>query len=316
MRMIFCGGVIALVFGVPAVPAVSAQTTPWGDPDLQGVYSNQTPVPLERPKELGNKAVFTKEEAAEFERTGLARLLKVVAGGIPTSGELNEVWLETQKGKVGPGLRTSLVIDPPDGRIPYTPEGLKRWQSLPTVENEIAGRSAGVSRPEDRALEERCITSGGVIIPNPFYNNYRQILQAPGYMAIVSEMMHEVRVIPLDRRPPLGDGIRQWVGDSRGWWDGQTLVVETRNFNDKRLFRGATKDLHLVERFTRVDADTLRYQVTITDPATFTRPWTIENGLRRTGDKLYEVACHEGNYGLANILSGARAQEAAAAAAR
>jgi hypothetical protein len=270
-------------------------------------------VPLERPKELGNKAVFTREEAAEFQRTALPRLLKFVAGGIPTSGELSEIWLETQNGKVGPGLRTSMVIDPPDGQIPYTPEGLKRWQALPTVENEIAGRFAGASRPEDRALEERCITTGGVFIPNPFYNNYHQIVQAPGYVAIVTEMMHEVRLIPLDRRPPLGDGIRQWLGDSRGWWEGQTLVVETRNFNDKRLFRGATKELRLLERFTRVDADTVRYQLTVTDPATFTRPWTIENGLWRTDDRLFEAACHEGNYGLANILSGARAQEAAAA---
>ena len=294
----------------------SAQTTPWGDPDLQGVYSNQTPVPLERPKELGNKAVFTAEEAAEFQRTALPRLLARVAGGIPTSGELNEIWLETQKGRIGPALRTSMVVDPADGTIPYSAEGRQRWEAAPTLEGELAGRPVQANRAEDRTLDERCITTGGLFVPNPFYNNYHQIVQAPGYVAIITEMMHEVRVIPLDRRPALGEGIRQWGGDSRGWWEGQTLVVETRNFNDKRLFRGATKDLMLVERFTRVDADTLRYQLTVSDPATFTRPWTIETGLWRTGEQLYEVACHEGNYGLANILSGARAQEREAAAGR
>src|SRR5688500_14146574 len=295
--------------GLFVASSAAGQTTPWGDPDLQGVYSNQTPVPLERPKELGNKAVFTPDEAAEFQRTALQRLLKGVERGIPTSGELNEVWLETSKGRVGPALRTSMVVDPRDGRIPYSADGRTRWESVPSLEGELVGRSARADRPEDRTLDERCITTDGLFVPNPFYNNYHQIVQSPGYVAIVTEMMHEVRVVPLDRRPPLGEAIRQWMGDSRGWWEGQTLVVETRNFNDKRLFRGATKALTLVERFTRIDADTLRYQLTVTDPATFTRPWTIETGLWRTGDQLYEVACHEGNYGLANILSGARAQE-------
>jgi hypothetical protein len=306
MRMLQWSVVLAVFFGVSVA---SAQTTPWGDPDLQGVWTNQTPVPLERPKALGNKAVFTPAEAADFQLTALPRLLQLVAGGIPTSGELNEVWLETQKGRMGPALRTSMVIDPPDGQIPYTAEGQKRRQALPSLENELAGRPPAANRPEDRTLDERCITTGGLFVPNPFYNNYHHIVQSPGYLAIITEMMHEVRVIPLDRRPPLGDGIRQWNGDSRGWWDGQTLVVETRNFNDRRLFYGATKGLRLVERFTRYDPDTIRYQVTVTDPDTFTRPWTIENGLWRTNERLYEVACHEGNYGLRNILSGARAVE-------
>jgi hypothetical protein len=302
--------------GLLVASSAAAQSTPWGDPDLQGVYSNQTPVPLERPKELANKTVFTADEAAEFQRNALQRLLAQVERGIPTSGELNEVWLETQKGRVGPALRTSMVIDPADGQIPYSPDGRKRWEAVPSLEGELVGRSAQANRPEDRTLDERCITTGGLFVPNPFYNNYHQIVQSPGYVAIITEMMHEVRVVPLDRRPPIGDAIRQWGGDSRGWWDGQTLVVETRNFNDKRLFRGATKDVTLVERFTRVDAETLRYQLTVTDPATFTRPWTVETGLWLTGERLYEVACHEGNYGLANILSGARAQEREAGSGR
>ena len=308
MRILHWAVVLGWVF---ASATAGAQTTPWGDPDLQGVWTNQTPVPLERPKALGNKAVFTQDEAAEFQKTALPRLLELVAGGIPTSGELNEIWLETQKGRIGPTLRTSLVVDPPNGTIPYTPEGRKRWEAVPSLENELIGRPAAANRPEDRTLDERCITTGGLFVPNPFYNNYHQIVQAPGYVAIITEMMHEVRVIPIDRRPPLAEGIRLWNGDSRGRWEGQTLVVETRNFNDRRLFRGATKDLRLVERFTRHDGDTIRYQLTVTDPNTFSQPWTIENGLWRTNERLYEVACHEGNYGLANILSGARAQEQA-----
>jgi hypothetical protein len=299
--------VVLVMVLVPA--AATAQMTPWGDPDLQGVWTNQTPVPLERPAPLGDKAFFTKAEAEEFQRTALPRLLGFVAPALPTSGELNDIWLETMKGRVGPSLRTSLVIDPADGKVPYTPEGRRRWESVPSLENEREGRLAGADKPEDRALEERCITTGGLFLPNPFYNNYHRIVQAPGYVVIVTEMMHEARVIPLDRRPPIGKGIRQWLGDSRGHWEGRTLVVETSNFNDKRLFRGATTALTLVERFTRHDADTIRYQLTVSDPATFARPWTIENGLWRTGEEMYEAGCHEGNSGLANILSAARAAE-------
>ena len=136
---------------------------------------------------------------------------------------------------------------------------------------------------------ERCITTDGLLIPNPFYNNYFQIVQAPGHVAIVTEMMHELRVIPLDppeqARPHAGPGVRMWLGDSRGWWEGQTLVVETTNFNDRKLFRGATRQLHLVERFTRLDADTIEYRLTVTDPATFARPWTLVNGLRRSDER-------------------------------
>jgi hypothetical protein len=301
---------VAVALMVLLSPARAAgQTTPWGDPDFQGVWTNQTPVPLERPEGLAGKAVFTSGEAAEFERTALPRLLKMVSGGIPTSGELSEIWLETQHGKVGPNRRTSLVVDPDDGRIPYSAEGRKRWEATPSLEGELNGRPVSANSALDRTLDERCITTGGLFIPNPFYNNYHQIVQAPGYVVILTEMMHEARVIPLDRRPPLGAGIRQWLGDSRGWWEGQTLVVETTNFNERQRFRGASKDLRFVERFTRHDGGTITYRLTVSDPSTFTRPWTIENSLWKTDHHLYEVACHEGNYGLANILSGARAQE-------
>ena len=295
--------VLTLMYGVDA----AAQTkTPWGDPDLQGTWTNQTPTPLERPDALKGKRFLTADEAAKFEETALPRLLNVVATEVPLSGELNEIWLETAKGRVPPSLSTSLVIDPPDGKVPYTPEGQKRWDAVPKIG---MSANAGTDRPEDRTLAERCIMTDGLLVPNPFYNNYFQIVQAPGYVVIVTEMMHEARVIPLDGRPSLGAGIQAWSGDSRGRWEGKTLVVETTNFNDRRLFRGATSQLRLVERFTRRDADTIDYRLTVTDPATFTQPWVLENALRKGDGELYEVGCHEGNIGLRGILAGARAQE-------
>jgi len=287
-----------------------AQTTPWGDPDLQGIWSNQTPVPLERPAALANKPYFTETEAAEVEKNALASVLKNIASEIATSGEFNEVWLESAKGRVSRNLSTSLVIDPPDGRIPYTPEGKARWEETPHLTTErITGRTLRADTWEDRALQERCITSDTMFYPNGFYNNYMQIVQAPDSIAIRLESMHDTRVIPLDRRPPLNASIKQWTGDSRGRWEGNTLVVETTNFDGRRRFHGATENLTLVERFTRVDDDTIDYRLTVSDPQTFTQPWTLENSLWRTDELIYEAGCHEGNIGLAGILAGARAQE-------
>ena len=295
---------VALLLCVTA--SMEAQNkTPWGDPDIQGVWSNQNPTPFERPDALKDKSTLTAAEAAEFEKTSLDRLLKGFAREVPLSGELNDIWLETAKGKVAPSRATSLVVDPPDGKVPYTPEGRRRWDATPKL-----GPPLPANRPEDRALPERCITTDGLLAPNPFYNNVHQIVQAPGYVAILTEMMHEARIIPLDRRPRLGPAVQMYVGDARGRWEGQTLVVETTNFNDLKLFRGATRQMHLIERFTRLDADTIEYRLTVTDPATFARPWTLENGLRKADGDLYEVGCHEGNYGLRGILAGARAEEA------
>ena len=295
---------LVMLLGVTTVLG-TAHKTPWGDPDLQGIWSNQTPTPLERPDGLANKHTFTEEEAAEFERTSLDRLLTTFAREVPISGELNGIWLETAKGRVPPGRSTSLVVDPPDGKVPYTPEGRKRWDAVPKV-----GKPMLANVPEDRTEAERCITTDGLLVPNFFYNNYFEIVQAPGYVAIVTEMMHETRVIPLDRTPHVGEGVRMWSGDSRGWWDGETLVVETKNFNDKKRFRGASDQLQTVERFTKLDADTIEYRLTVTDSVTFSKPWTLVNGLRRADGGIYEVACHEGNIGLRGILAGARAQEA------
>jgi hypothetical protein len=298
--------VIALLLSVSA----AAQTTPWGDPDLQGVWSNQTPVPLERPAALANKPFFTKEEAADVEKNALSTVLKNVAADIATSGEFNEIWLESGKGKVNRSLRTSLVADPADGKIPFTPAGRARWQATPNLMTErMTGKRLAADKPEDRALQERCITSDNMYVPSAFYNNYHQIVQAPGYVVIMTEMMHDVRVVPLDRRPRLGANIRQWLGDTRGWWEGRTLVVETTNFNDKRRFQGSTKDLRLVERFTRTDPDTITYRLTVSDPNTYSQPWTVENIMWRTDEPMFEVGCHEGNVGLASILRGARAAE-------
>jgi hypothetical protein len=299
---------IAVALLAPA--AAFAQKTPWGDPDLQGVWSNLTPIPLERPAAMSNKPFLTKAEAAEIEKGALATTLKNVAATIATSGEFNEIWLESQKGRVPRNLSTSLVIDPSDGKIPYTPEGRARWEETPHLTTErITGRTLRADTWEDRALQERCITSDTMFYPNGFYNNYMQIVQAPGSVAIRLENMHDTRVIPLDRRPRLGANIKQWTGDSRGWWEGKTLVVETTNFNGRRRFHGATENLKLLERFTRVDNDTIDYSLTVSDPQTFTQPWTLQNSLWRTDEEIYEAGCHEGNIGLAGILAGARAQE-------
>jgi hypothetical protein len=307
MRVTFHSFVLVTLLA-PGV--AGAQTTPWGDPDLQGIWSNQTPVPLERPAALAGKPYFTVAEAAEVEKNALASVLKNVASEIATSGEFNEIWLETGKGKVSRSRRTSLVADPLDGKIPFTAEGRARWEATPHLTTErITGKLLASDRPEDRSLQERCITADTLFVPTPFYNNYHQIVQAPGYVVIVSEFMHDARVIPLDRRPRLGANIQQYLGDSRGWWEGRTLVVETTNFNDKRRFQGSTKDVRLIERFSRIDADTITYRLTVTDPKTFSQPWTLENTLWRSDELMYESACHEGNYGLASILAGGRATE-------
>jgi hypothetical protein len=300
---------VILIILVAPVPVRAQTTTPWGDPDLQGIWTNQTPTPLERPKPLAGKTFFTREEAVEFEKTALERLLKLAAREVPLSGELSGIWLETQTGKVVASRRTSLVVDPPNGQIPYTPEGKKRWDAVPTLERQIAVGPLAANGPEDRTNAERCLTTDGLFLPNPFANNHHHIFQTREYVAILTEMMHEVRIIPLDQRPHVSPSIRQWLGDSRGWWEGQTLVVETTNFNDKKLFRGATENVRLVERFTRLDANTVNYRLTVTDAATFAGPWTLENDLRKANGLLYEVACHEGNYGLVGILAGARAEE-------
>ena len=301
MRMIVI--VAVLVLGhVELGRAQTVSRTPWGDPDLQGLWSNASLTPLERPAMLANKAFWTEAEAEAVEKNGLQTLLKAVASEVPLSGELNEIWLEV--GKVVRNRQTSMVVDPPDGRIPYTPEGRKRWEALPTL-----GKKLVADAPEDRALIERCIQVDPVLLPNPFYNNHHQIVQTPGYVVILSEVIHQARIIPLDGGPRPNGRVPQWFGDSRGRWEGQTLVIETTNFREDGLFRGATAAMHLEERLTRVDAATIDYELRVTDPATFPQPWKAISTLRAAAGPLYEYGCHEGNYGLVGILRGARFEE-------
>ena len=250
-------GVVAGVLTFACPQTVVAQTktftTPWGHPDLQGVWNNQTPVPLERPKELGNKLLFTKEEAAEYERTHAKRLFSFIntveaTNACPSEKEAGclesfAVWMDTAR--VARNLRTSQVVRPADGQIPYTAEGCKRWLSTPAAMSEAGDLPA--NRPEDRGLVERCILFGGLFEPNPFYNNYHYILQTPEYAVIVMEEGHDPRIIPLDGRRHIGSNIRQWLGDSRGHWEGQTLVVETTNYVAVHRCRHLSWDRFVVE---------------------------------------------------------------------
>ena len=282
--------------------------TPDGQPDLQGTWSNTTLTPLERPAELAGKPFFTEEEAAAWEKRTFANLTGDRRDGGPEADvarSYNEFWRDRGTKVVGT-RRTSLIIDPPDGRIPpLTPEAQKR---VAATAKEM--RQHATDGPEYQNLWVRCLTRGLPMLPGP-YNNDFEIVQTPGSVAILHEMIHDVRIIPLDGRPHLPQDIRQWLGDGRGHWEGDTLVVETTNFSDKDNFRGSGGNLHLTERFTRTGPDTITYQFTVDDPTTFTRPWQGEVPMTRADGQIFEYACHEGNYALADILRGARAQEAA-----
>ncbi len=286
--------------------------TPWGDPDLSGLWTNATLTVLQRPPELAGKEFFTAEEAEKYEKTRIEQTNADRPGRPGDVGAYNDVYFE--RGKSVKSRRTSLIIEPKDGRIPpFLPDAQRRVDARQIEE---AVRPA--DGPESRWLTERCLLFGATVpmLPEPYNNNY-SILQTPGYVTILVEMNHDVRVIPLDGRPHLSKKIQQWTGDSRGRWEGDTLVVETTNlkFNDKSRFGvgflGGLSDqnLRIVERFTRADATTLTYQATIEDPTVFTRSWTIEQSMDRTKGPLFEVACHEGNYGMGFILAGTRAEE-------
>jgi hypothetical protein len=277
--------------------------------------------PFERATELGRKTEFGDEELAEILADRARRNVEraPTIGGVTGAGPTH--WYEFWNAK---STRTSKVIDPPDGRVPaLTPEARRRDAARAEAARAEAARGRGPADSwEDRSLGDRCIVSRGgwphVIVNAGSYGNIVRILQSPGYVVITHEMIHETRVIPVDGRPHIGDGIRQYLGDPRGRWEGNTLVVEVTNFSNKTDFRGSRETLRLVERFTRVDSDTINYTVTIDDPATFTRAWTIGVPFKndKTQTEIFEYACHEGNYAMRNILSGARADERAAAATR
>ena len=325
---------IALV-SLSAVPAmgqpgnsVSEQWAPPrtsdGQPDLQGVWAHNSATPLERPKELAGKDVISDEELAELNQRIAEIRESEQAGDIlgdrlvrvaldkdtpktfdPITGNYNSFWLvERQLDN-----RTSLIVDPPDGRIPSLTPAAKKAAD----ERSAYRREHPADGPEDRGLGDRCLHFGVPKIGSG-YNSYHQILQTPDHVVIFSEMAHDARIIPLDDRPELGEDLRQWNGDPRGRWEGDTLVVETTNFSPKSNFRGASEHLHLSERFTRLGPDTLEHTVTIRDDTTWTSPWTVRLLLKKSEDAIFEYACHEGNYALEGILAGARAEERAAAA--
>jgi len=319
---------LALLASIPAAaqaPKAAAKAwnpprTAQGQPDLQGMWNYSTLTPLERPPEFAGKAVLSEEEAAEFEKRTLQRsnvdlnrqttatARGVINGTVETedlASAYNEFWWDRGTKVVGT-RRTSLIVDPPDGRIPpLRPEAQKRMAATAETNQRLA------QGPEDRPLSERCIVrpnSGPPMTPTGYNNNF-QLIQIPGYVLIFNEQIHDARVIPMDGRPHLPQNIRQWMGDSRGRWDGNTLVVDTTNFTSKTTFRGSGENMHLVERFTRTGPDTLLYQFTVEDPQSFTKPWTAEIPMTRSQDLIYEYACHEGNYSMFTTLSSARALE-------
>ena len=292
--------------------------TPWGVPDLQGTWTGSTITPLERPREFADKAVLSKEEAAALEARARNQSATERRPAQGDPGTYNQIWFDPSSAVV-PDRRTSLIVDPPDGRIPFTPEG----RALATRASSHYGTGARDSYV-DLDTGERCLTDG---MPIPYwtgYNNNYLIVQTPQNLVLVAEMFHDVRVIPLDGRPRTH--LPQWMGESRGNWEGDTLVVETTDFADKSNYwwatswRAARPTLRIVERFKRIDVETLDYEFTMRDATMFTRPWTARFPLTTnqkargvTEGPLYEYACHEGNYAIVNVLKGARAQEAAAA---
>jgi hypothetical protein len=279
-------------------------------PDLEGVWNYATLTPLERPNELSGKQVLTDREAAAFERQTLDRRNEDRRDGgaeADVGRAYNQFWWDYGTKVIGT-KRTSLIVDPADGKIPaLTEEAHKRVEARAAV---LRRPAAG---PEDRNLWERCIlgTAGPPIVPGPYNNNF-QLFQTRDYVVILNEMIHDARIISLGGRPHLPPNIRQWMGDSRGRWEGDTLVVDTTNFTGKSSFRGSDEKLHLVERFTRVDAGALLYEFTVDNPSAFTRPWSAALPMTGTDELIYEYACHETNYGMFNILSAARAEERAA----
>ncbi len=330
--------VLALVALMPALAAAQATVPPtaWGDPDLQGVWDYRTLTPLERPVELGDKAYLTEEEAAELESETLARNERLLnrerqqatasdqvdrrADGTP--GFYNNFWLDRGTTAIGT-RRTSLIVEPSNGRMPaLTAPAARRAASAE------AERVAGVRRGmlpaaswTDLDAGDRCIqhAKAGPPISTGGYNNNVQIFQTPGYVVLLAEQNNDARIVPLDGRPHVAPGIRQWMGDSRGRWEGATLVVETLRFNGKhdqigRPLLSTGENLTLIERFTRTGAENLMYEYTVNDPTIWTSAWTAQHPMKLNSDPLYEFACHEGNYGLEGILAGSRAEEAEAMA--
>ncbi len=305
---------VVLVAWPALTMAQDVPQTAWGAPDLQGVWDFRTITPLERPENLGDKAFLTQEEAAQREQSAVDRATRLwdrearrtEAGG--NVGGYNNFWMDQGTNVIGT-RRTSLIIDPPNGRLPeVTQTGRAR-----AAANRGSFSSDLPASYTDLSNSDRCLMgfNAGPPITPAAYNQNVQLFQTPDHLVMLTEMVHTVRVIPLDGTPPLVEGLRQLSGDSRGHWEGKTLVVETANFEARRDWRGSTEGMRLVERFTRVDADTLEYEFTVTDPETWDAPWTVNLPMRRNELPMFEYACHEGNYSMEAMLGGARADERA-----
>ena len=292
----------------------TAPRTPDGQPDLQGFWSNQTYTPLQR-REGVTKAFYTPEEVAAITGGAAAReSAQTEPGTIPdVHYDFTQFGLDRSQSARAENLRTSLIVDPSDGRLPeVNAEGMRRANEVAAAQERLGGRWDSA---EANQLDDRCIIMAGVGPPmlNTGYNSNYQIVQAPGYVMILTEMIHDARVIPLDGRAAPPEGVSQWVGLSRGRWDGETLVIETTNFNAKNPFRGSSTRMRVTERFSRVAEDEILYDFTVEDPGTWDRPWTAVVPMQRTKGPLFEFACHEGNFGLYNTLVGARLEEQQAA---
>jgi hypothetical protein len=318
MRILIVLVALPLLAGEPG--AWQAPKTDYGHPDLQGVWANNVATPLQRPKLLADKAEVTEEELQAIEKRA-RKLFRDEAGDAgfgdnvynaaledrekhtsydPTTGNYNQFWLVDREFT---DTRTSLIFDPPNGRIPE----LAAAGKAKSADVQMKRKRPPVG-PEDRSLQERCITYG-VPRTGAGYNSYYQIFQTPDHVVIMMEMITDSRVIPLDGRPHIDDDIRLWHGDSRGHWEGDTLVVETRNFSKKANFRNSSENLKLKERFTLTAPDRLEYEITIDDPTIWTATWKAMIPLAKSEDDIFEYACHEGNYSMEAMLSGARLQE-------
>ena len=301
----------------------SAPRTPFGHPDLSGIWMNNSATPLERPEQLAGRTTLSDEELAELtrridefrdaEQAGdlLGDRLIQQALGNPefqdfdvVTGNYNAFWLVERH----LDNRTSLIVDPPDGRVPALTEAA----AARAAERRAYLAEHPSDGPEDRTLGDRCLHFDAPRM-GAGYNSYFQLAQTPTHVAIFQEMGHFTRVVPLDGRPHADDAVRQWAGDARGRWEGDTLVVETRNYSPRARFSGATENLHLVERYTRIGPGVLRHEITLNDADTWTRPWTVELLHESTTDPIFEYACHEGNYSMPGILGGARLEEREAA---
>ena len=321
MRCLVLAGALAVL----AIAPVTAQTpsgakkpwtaprTPDGHPDLQGIWTNATITPIERPANFKDRPTLSEKEAHDYE-TRVSTQFNTDSRGANAEQDRDQAYnrLFLDRGdnlaRVDGVARTSLIVDPPDGKIPtLTDEARKRNGAR------IRAGMGSYDSVKNRPLGERCLlgfgsTSGPPMMPVLYNNNY-QVVQTPSTIMILVEMVHDVRVIRMDGSPHVPPAVRKWLSDSIGHWEGDTLVVDTTNYTDKTRFRGSSENLHVVERFKRVDENTILYRVTLDDPSTFTKPWTMEYPFLATPGPIFEYACHEGNYAMPDILGGARQME-------